>query len=74
MKEIGKMIKLMDLEDIFIQMEQNMREIGKKTSNMEEARKHGLMELVMKVSIRMGRKMGEGDSNGQMGLLMMDIL
>ncbi len=48
MKETGKMTKLMDLEDTCTQMEQPMRAIGKKTSNMERGKRPGLMGHVMK--------------------------
>ncbi len=49
MKGTGKTIKHMGLVDIFIQTEPLMKEIGKKTNNMEKEKKHGLMGHATKV-------------------------
>jgi hypothetical protein len=48
MKEIGKMTKLTDTVNICILTELNTKVTGKKISNMEKERKHGLMVLAMK--------------------------
>ena len=41
------MIKLMDMEYILIWMEQDMREVGKKISNMGRDRRLGQIKLFM---------------------------
>ena len=51
MKEIGKMIKLMDLENTCTLMVLSMKDSGRKINSMAKVRKHGQMELVIKVTI-----------------------
>lgn len=51
MRVIGLMTKLMAMECIRTWMEQNTKGTGKKISNMEKVKKHGLMVLFMKVII-----------------------
>jgi hypothetical protein len=48
MKENGKMIKLMDLENIYTQMAHNMKVIGKKINSMEKVGRHGQMVHAMR--------------------------
>jgi hypothetical protein len=48
MKEIGRMIKLMGLVDIFTQMVRNTKGIGEKINSMVRVKKHGLMVHVTK--------------------------
>lgn len=57
MKVNGKMIKLMDLEDIIIVMVQHMKENGRKINKKVLEKKLGLMDLNIKDIIWMERKM-----------------
>jgi hypothetical protein len=71
MRESGKMIRHMALENICILMELSTKAIGKKTSNMVWVEKLGLMEHAMRDSMWKARRMVEANSSGLMGLLMM---
>ena len=62
-KVSGQMIKLMDMEYILMQMEQNILESGKTTSNTVKDMRHGLMEPFTKVSTAMGRNTETDDFN-----------
>jgi hypothetical protein len=73
-RENGRMTRLMGLAGISILMGLSMRVIGRKTNNMEQARRLGQMVHVMKETIKMERRMVEESSCGQMGLLMMASL
>ena len=57
MMDTGRTTKLMDLDNILIQMEHNMRAIGLTTSNMVKEKNIGQMALSMKAPINMVRKM-----------------
>ena len=56
MKEIGLMIRQRDMVPIAMQMEHTMMEIGSMISSTDTARNHGLMVLVMRVTILKARK------------------
>lgn len=60
----GRMIRLMDMVFTTIQMEQNMKVNGMKTSNMERASKYGRTTLVMKDNIKKVRNMAMVTSFG----------
>jgi hypothetical protein len=60
----GRMIRLMDMVFTTIQMEQNMKVNGMKTSNMERALKYGRTTLVMKDNIKKVRNMAMVTSFG----------
>ena len=49
------MIKLMGMGFIFMLMEPNMKECGKKISKTDRGEKAGRMELAMKGNIKMGK-------------------
>ena len=66
MKGTGLMIKPMDLEFIHIWMEPDTKDIGKKINNMAKAKKHGLMVLFMRESIRMEKSIIRECLGGQM--------
>lgn len=57
MMDTGRTTKLMDLDNILIQMGHNMRAIGLTTSNMVKEKNIGQMALSMKAPINMVRKM-----------------
>lgn len=57
MKENGLMIRLMGKEYILMLMEPDIMENGKKINNMGVELNHGLMELFMRVSTMMVRRM-----------------
>jgi len=61
----GKMIRLMGMGDTCILMAPNMRDTGRKTSNMEKERRLGPMAHATKVTTSKARKMVTVDSNGQ---------
>lgn len=67
MKEIGLTTKLKAREYILIWMELSMKDIGKKTNNMEKERKYGQMELCMKGTMLKERSMVMVSLDGQMG-------
>lgn len=66
MKENGKMIRPMGMENICIQMALNTRVNGKKISNMVRVKKPGQMVLAMKVIMLKERKMALVNLNGLM--------
>ncbi len=63
----GRMTRLTDLAYIVILMEHAMKENGKKTSSMAMALKHGLTELVTKVTMLKARNMESESLHGLMG-------
>lgn len=69
MKEIGKTIRLLDMELIFILMEQNMKVNGKTIINMEKVFKLGLMEVSMMVIIPKGKRVDRENTHGEMGVI-----
>jgi len=74
MKEIGKMTKLMEMELIPMQMEQNTLEIGKMINKKGMVLKYGLMGLNMKVHISKERNKVKENSFGLMEANMTVIL
>ena len=60
----------MDMVNIYVQMEQYMKENGKKINNMEKEKKYGLMVLGMKVIILMVKNMVKENFIGLMVLHM----
>ena len=72
--EIGKMIKLTDLEFIIIQMVRDMKAGGLKINNMEMEKKFGQTMLVTKVSTKMVRNTVMVSSFGLMDQLIPEIL
>jgi len=66
MKDNGLMIKLMDTVNIAILTEQNMRVIGKKTSNMETVLKLGQMAQNMTANTSKAKSMVLDDLHGPM--------
>lgn len=56
MTGIGKMIKLMDTDNILIQMEHNMKAIGSTISNMDKERNTGQMVHNTKEHINTAKK------------------
>ncbi len=66
MKETGKTIRLLDMEPIFILMEQNMKASGKTIINMEKAFKLGLMEVSMMAITHKGRRVDRENIHGEM--------
>lgn len=56
----GKIIKQMDMGNIYIQMEQNMKECGETIYNMVLVLKLGLMVVNMKVIMLMEKKKEKG--------------
>ena len=60
----------MGLESIFMQMGQNMKVNGSKTSSMGRVRSLGQMELPMSANILMVKRIGKENSSGQMELVM----
>lgn len=74
MKANGTLIKLRVTGYIPIWMEHSIKDRGKKTSNMERAKRHGLMELCMKETIFKEKSRGWACLSGLMGLYMMASL
>ena len=72
MKVNGRMIRPMVSEHINILMELCTKVNGKKTNNMDLVKRLGQMELVMKVIMWKGRKMGKVSLCGLMVQLMKD--
>jgi hypothetical protein len=70
MMAIGRMTRLMVMEFTLILMAQDTKVHGEKTSNMEEAWKHGPMELATRVTMSMERSMAVESLHGQMDLHM----
>ena len=66
MRETGKMTKLLDMELIFIRMEQNTKVNGKMIINMEKVFKLGLMEVSMMGIMLRGRKVDKENTHGEM--------
>ena len=60
----GKMIKHMDLVNILILTEPNMKAIGSTTNNMVKAKKNGQMVLSTKVITNLERRMEKVNSYG----------
>ena len=73
MMVIGRMIKLMVLDNIHIQMEPNMKDIGLMINNMDKEKSIGLMVHNMKETINLVKKMVEENSFGLIDLHMMVI-
>ncbi len=48
---IGKMIRLMDMENIFQQLEESMQEIGRRISVTVKEMRLGLIKLLMRETI-----------------------
>jgi hypothetical protein len=67
------MIRLMDLEFMFIKMVQNMRVNGKMIYNMDLARKYGLMDQNMKEIIMKEKNTEEDYIYGKMAQCIMVI-
>lgn len=59
MKENGKMIKLMDMENIIIKMEPNIKVNGKKINNKDLVKNHGQMVLIIRGIMKMEKNMGK---------------
>ena len=64
------MIKHMDMVFINILMVLNMKDNGLKINKEDKVLKLGLMDLVIKVLIKMGKNVVKGNLNGLMVLLM----
>merc|ERR1712166_564093 len=64
--ETGRMIKLMELENIFTQKELLIKEVGMKISKKDKVVKNGLTVRFMKVPTYVGKNMEMESSNGQM--------
>ena len=60
-------------ENIYIKMEQYMKEIGKRINSMEKVKKNGQMAHGMKVIISMDKNMEKENFIGLMVLLMKEI-
>lgn len=69
MKEIGKTIRLLDMELIFILMEQNMKVNGKTIINTEKVFRLGLMEVSMMVIIPKGKRVDRENTHGEMEVI-----
>lgn len=65
------MIKLMEKECTYILTERNMKDNGNMICNMVKEKSLGQMEVYLKVTMLMGRKMVEVNINGLMEHLMM---
>ena len=74
MRENGKMIKLMALEDISTLMALSTKETGRKINSTDMEKKLGLMELVMKVITKTERRTERVNLCGLMVQHMMDSL
>jgi len=73
-KEIGKMIKHMEKEFIFIRMDQAILDNGLKMFSMDMEFKNGQTVHLIKEIINMVIKMGMGDLHGKMVLIIKEIL
>lgn len=71
MMDNGLMTKLMVMECIVIQMELNMKVIGKKINNMDKDLKHGLMEPNIMVIMFKEKNMEQVNSHGLTEALIM---
>jgi hypothetical protein len=71
MKEIGKTIRLLDMELIFILMEQNMKVNGKTIINTEKVFRLGLMEVSMMVIIPKGKRVDRENTHGEMEVIIL---
>ena len=69
----GRQIKLMDMECICMQMEQNMRDIGKMTCKKDLEMNVGLMDLSMKDIILEDKSMDKEHIFGMMAHLLKEI-
>ena len=69
MKETGKMIKHLDMEPIFIQMEQNMKASGRTIINMGKVFKLGLTAVNMTGITLRGRKVDKENTHGEMEVI-----
>ena len=65
MKDFGKMIRLVDSENIFTKMVLSIKENGLMINNMVMVKRNGLMELFIKVSINSEKRMVKVLFNGQ---------
>lgn len=59
MKENGKMIKLMVMENIIIKMEPNIKVNGKKINNKDLVKNPGQMVLIIRGIMKMEKNMGK---------------
>lgn len=62
------MIKQMEMEFMFMQMEQNIKELGKMINSMATEQKFGLMEQSMKASMKMDINKAKGFLYGLINL------
>lgn len=69
MKEIGKTIRLLDMELIFILMEQNMKANGRTIISTEKVFRLGLMEVSMMVIIPKGKRVDRENTHGEMEVI-----
>jgi hypothetical protein len=69
MKETGKMIKHLDMELIFIQMEQNTKASGRTIINMGKVFKLGLTAVNMTGITLRGRKVDKENTHGEMAVI-----
>lgn len=72
-KEIGRMIRLVDMERISISMEPSMRENGLMIFSMEKEWRLGSMEADMKATMNRVRKMEKGSIRGEMAVISSDL-
>jgi hypothetical protein len=70
MKETGKMIKLLDMEPIFIRMGRNMKVSGRMTTNMERVFKLGSMVVNMMGIMLKARRVEKENTHGEMEAIM----
>tara|TARA_B110000503_G_C7074644_1_gene382384 strand:- start:434 stop:709 length:276 start_codon:yes stop_codon:yes gene_type:complete len=71
-KEIFKKIKYMEKAFIYIQMVQDMKEIGLMTNKTDKDLNHGLMDQNIKVVIKMEKNMDKAYISGLMDKFMME--
>lgn len=69
MKESGKMIKLLDMEPIFILMEPNTKVTGRTTINMEREFKLGSTEANMMDFTLKARRVDKENIHGEMEVI-----
>jgi hypothetical protein len=68
----GRMIRLMDLENIYIQTVLNTKDSGKKINSTVSVRRHGLMVHATRVTTLRVKRTVKVNSNGQMDLHIKD--
>jgi len=71
MKESGKMIKHLDMEPIFIQMEPDIKANGRMTISMEREFRLGSMEANMMDFTLRARRVGKESIHGEMEVIIL---